>query len=42
MRMERRVGLRSGFGAIGLVILATGVVTAVALGLAVAISLLAR
>jgi hypothetical protein len=42
MRMERRVGVRRSFGGVGLVILATGVVTAVALGLAVAISLLAR
>jgi ABC-type lipoprotein release transport system permease subunit len=42
MRSERRVGVRRSFAGIGLVIGATGVVTAVALGLAVAISLLVR
>jgi hypothetical protein len=42
MRSERRVGVRRSFGGIGLVIVATGMVTAVALGLAVVISLLAR
>jgi hypothetical protein len=42
MRMERRAGVRGGFAAIGLVILATGVMTTVALVLAGVVSLLAR
>jgi hypothetical protein len=40
MRIERRVAGRASLGGIGLVILATGVVTAVALLLATVISMI--
>jgi hypothetical protein len=42
MRIERRMGVRASLAGIGLVVLATGLVTAVALVLATVVSLLAR